>query len=106
MGHLLLGEFGAIKPCAALSLLALYFEPAAGSPSLVHEGENMSPITRLSSLAVGIAILAVSMASSQCPDPPPSTAFTRSTLIAGSILNQPIEMTVTKDGRVFVAERG
>ena len=41
----------------------------------------------------------------QCPETPVSDAFTKENLTTPGLLKEPIEMTVAKDGRVFIAQR-
>ena len=43
--------------------------------------------------------------SGDCPDTPPADAFTKESLTTPGLLKEPIEMSVAKDGRVFVAQR-
>jgi cytochrome c len=45
------------------------------------------------------------LAHGQCPDTPPSAAFKKESLTTSGQLKEPIEMSVAKDGRVFIAQR-
>lgn len=70
-------------------------------------------MTRASSLSISglfvaitaIALLSISANGQTCPAAK-STEFVKTTLATGALLKEPIELSVAKDGKVFVVERG